>query len=109
PGPDSWARSLLPIHEARNSVMRAVIADDDRVMTAIVAKTLQAWEIEVSVAHDGRAAWEQIIARDSPALAIIDWMMPGLDGPELCRRIRQTPSAATTYLILLTSRDSRSD
>src|SRR5438093_9495577 len=72
PGPDSWARSLLPIHEARNSVMRAVIADDDRVMTAIVAKTLQAWEIEVSVAHDGRAAWEQIIARDSPALAIID-------------------------------------
>ena len=89
--------------------MRALIADDDRGTAAILSKTLQRWNIEVAVAHDGTTAWDLLGAGAAPSLAIVDWMMPGLDGPELCHRIRQDPSLAHMYVILLTGRDKRAD
>ena len=89
--------------------VRALIADDDRVTTAILSEALRRWNVEVAVAHDGQAAWELLGAGDGPALAIVDWMMPGIDGPELCRRIRQDPALAHMYVILLTGRRSRED
>jgi len=89
--------------------MRALIADDDRGTTAILAKTLRRAGLEIDVKHDGNAAWEHLRSSQDATLAIIDWMMPGLDGPELCRRIRREPSLANTYVILLTGRDSRTD
>ncbi len=88
--------------------MRALIADDDRGTTAILSKTLQRWNIDVTVAHDGTAAWD-LLRAGGPSLAIVDWMMPGLDGPELCRRIRLDPSLGHMYVILLTGRDKRAD
>src|SRR5665213_134423 len=89
--------------------LRAVIADDDRATTAILTSALQRWGLDVSVAHDGLAAWELLTCGDTPALVILDWTMPGLDGIELCRRIRQNPALARTYVLLLTARESRSD
>jgi diguanylate cyclase (GGDEF)-like protein len=89
--------------------MRALIADDDRGTTAILAKTLRRAGLEIDVKHDGNAAWEHLRSSHEPTLAIIDWMMPGLDGPELCRRIRREASHGHTYVILLTGRDSRMD
>ncbi len=89
--------------------MRALIADDDRGTTAILAKTLQRFGMDADIAHDGNAAWEHIRAAARPALAVIDWMMPGIDGPDLCRRIRRDPALAHMYVILLTGRDSRVD
>jgi DNA-binding response OmpR family regulator len=89
--------------------MRALIADDDRGTTAILAKSLGRWNIDVTVAHDGGTAWDLLSSSDDPSLAILDWMMPTLDGLELCRRIRQDPARAHMYVILLTGRDSRAD
>ena len=89
--------------------MRILIADDNRMTTAMLSGTLTGWGFEVAVAYDGAAAWEHIAGREPPALAIVDWMMPGLEGPELCRRIREAPPPAPIYLILLTSRTSRED
>jgi diguanylate cyclase (GGDEF)-like protein len=90
--------------------VHALIADDDRGTTAILAKTLQRWNVDVSIAPDGVAAWERLCSDDRrPSVALIDWMMPGLDGPELCRRIRQHPALEKMYVILLTGRDSRAD
>jgi sigma-B regulation protein RsbU (phosphoserine phosphatase) len=89
--------------------VRILIADDDRVSTAMLHRTLEGWGFEVAVAHDGTAAWELIIGEQPPALAIVDWMMPGLDGIELCRRIRQIALRAPVYVILLTGRTSRHD
>lgn len=90
--------------------MHALIADDDRGTTAILAKALQRWNVEVSIAPDGVAAWERLCSdARRPSLALIDWMMPGLDGPELCRRIRRHPALEKMYVILLTGRDSRAD
>ena len=89
--------------------MRILIADDERSSTMMLGRTLEQWGFEVIVAHDGAAAWERIIGTDPPALAIVDWEMPGLDGIELCRRIRATALRSPVYVILLTARNSRQD
>jgi DNA-binding response OmpR family regulator len=89
--------------------MRAVIADDDRSTVAIVTNLLSRSQLEVAVANDGNAAWELLSTGTPPALAIIDWMMPGVDGLELCRRIRREPRLASTHVILLTGRRSQTD
>lgn len=89
--------------------MRILIADDDRMSTMMLGRTLEQWGFEVVGVHDGTAAWERITGDAPPALAIIDWMMPGLDGIELCRRIRATSLPSPVYVILLTVRTSRQD
>ena len=93
----------------REDSTRVLIADDDRVTAAILGKTLRRWGLEVVEANNGLDAWDLLQAPDRPALAIVDWMMPGLDGLELCRRIRQQESLAALHLILLTARDDRGD
>jgi phosphoserine phosphatase RsbU/P len=89
--------------------MRILIADDDRTSTMLLGRTLQQWGFDVVLAHDGTKAWELIVGDEPPALAIVDWMMPGLDGLEICRRIRATPLRSPVYVILLTARTSRQD
>jgi phosphoserine phosphatase RsbU/P len=89
--------------------VRALIADDDRVTAAAVSASVSAWGFDVVVAHDGNAAWDCLAADPPPSLAIIDWEMPGLDGPELCRRLRADASRAHLYLLLLTARSSPTD
>jgi DNA-binding response OmpR family regulator len=89
--------------------MRAVVADDDRGTATIVANLLKRSNLEVVVAHDGNAAWDLLRTDPAPSLAIIDWMMPGLDGLELCRRIRGERSLANTHVILLTARNDQQD
>ena len=89
--------------------MRALIADDDRTTTAIVAAALSRWNIDVTAVHDGHAAWQQLQSVQPPSLAILDWMMPGLDGIELCNRLRAASRTSNIYTILLTSRSERAD
>ena len=89
--------------------MRILIADDDRISTTMVGGVLESWGFEVSVASDGNSAWKTLVGDQPPSLAILDWMMPGLDGLELCRRIRTSPLRTPVYLILLTSRSGRQD
>jgi DNA-binding response OmpR family regulator len=88
--------------------MRALIADDDRVTAAVVSRTLERWRFEVTTVHDGESAWARI-CEQAPSLALVDWMMPGLNGLDLCQRIRQDVSHQHMYVILLTSRDGRGD
>jgi sigma-B regulation protein RsbU (phosphoserine phosphatase) len=89
--------------------VRALVADDDRVTAVILKSALERLGLEIVVAHDGSDAWE-ILQRDPGiALAVLDWMMPGADGPEICRRIRLDESRAHMYVILLTSRDASED
>ena len=89
--------------------MRILIADDERVSNMMLGRTLEQWGFEVVVAQDGVEAWERIVSDQPPALAIVDWEMPGLDGIELCRRIRATSLRSPVYVILLTARNSRQD
>jgi DNA-binding response OmpR family regulator len=89
--------------------MKILIADDDRMSTVMLGRTLESWGFEVVVTYDGNAAWARIAALAEPAIAIIDWGMPGLSGIELCRRIRAASLTAPLYVILLTARSERQD
>jgi len=89
--------------------VRALVADDDRVTAEILSRTLKRWEFDVTVVGNGAAAWDQLRAATAPTLAILDWMMPELDGPEVCRRVRRELPLANMYLMLLTARESRGD
>jgi len=85
-----------------------LIAEDDPISGRILEKNLKSWGYEVSLARNGNQAWESL--RDPKIrLALLDWMMPGAEGPELCRRIRALNKPGYTYVILLTSRDSSQD
>ena len=88
--------------------MRALIADDDRIAAAVLAQTLKRWEFDVTVVADGTEAWRDLQAATVPTLAVLDWMMPGLDGAEVCRRVREEMPLANMYLVLLTSLEGRS-
>jgi DNA-binding response OmpR family regulator len=89
--------------------MRVLVADDDRTATMILSRSLSAWGLEVTVVDDGVKAWDAINVPNPPSLAILDWMMPSLDGVELCRRVRATEATAHLYVMLLTSRSGRGD
>jgi putative two-component system response regulator len=90
--------------------MRVLIADDNRFYRAALRVALAGWGYEVTEVADGLAALAGLTAPDAPRLAILDWMMPGLDGPEVCRRLRAAPPRAEpTYIIILTSRDAKAD
>jgi phosphoserine phosphatase RsbU/P len=89
--------------------MRILVAEDDSVTRRILESTLSKLGWDVITAADGAAAWRILAGRNSPELAVLDWMMPGMDGPEICLRLRGTPGCAGTYVILLTSRGGKED
>jgi len=89
--------------------MRILAADDDEVTRTALVRLLEDLGHEVVPALDGNEAWEILQREDSPQLAILDWMMPGLEGVELCRRVRADTKRPFRYLILLTARDAIDD
>lgn len=86
-----------------------MIADDDIISRAVVKALLLKWGYDVLEAGDGIQAWDILKEKDSPQLILLDWMMPGIDGLELCRRLRQLDNNTYHYIILLTGRDSKED
>jgi diguanylate cyclase (GGDEF)-like protein/PAS domain S-box-containing protein len=89
--------------------MRILIAEDDMISRRVLEATLIKWGHEVLVASDGDAALAVLAGADAPLLAILDWMMPGMDGVEVCRRERRLFSATPTYIILLTAKTEKED
>lgn len=89
--------------------MRILIAEDDVVTAQLLTSLIDSWGYEVTAVNDGTAALAILQAEDAPQLALFDWMMPGLNGPEVCRMARERQPSAPTYVILLTSRDARAD
>ncbi len=83
--------------------MRILIAEDDPVSRRVLTVQLIKWGHEVVVTENGIEAWETLRSPNAPKLAILDWMMPGMDGVEVCRRLRQEQVDSPVYLILLTA------
>ena len=88
--------------------MRILIAEDDPVSRCLLEKTLRKWGHQVVVAEDGLQAWEALQKEDI-RLVVADWMMPGVNGLELCQKVRSTDLGGYVYLILLTIRSGRKD
>ncbi len=82
--------------------LRVLIAEDDAVSSKLLQTLLGEWDYEVIVTETGEEAWEILKQDDGPSLAILDWLMPGLSGPQVCRKVRGNPLNRMMYLILLT-------
>jgi diguanylate cyclase (GGDEF)-like protein len=89
--------------------MRILVADDDLTSRLVLAGVLRKWGHEVVATVDGTEAWDAMRRPDAPALAILDWMMPGLSGVEVCSRVRGLCSDQPPYLIILTSKGEKAD
>jgi len=86
--------------------LKALIAEDNPGFRQVLERMLTKLGYEVVAADTGLKAWEILQATDPPRLAILDWMMPGLDGLEVCRRVRELAREPYIYIILLTARDT---
>lgn len=87
--------------------MKVLVAEDDPVSREIMTTLLDRWGYKVTVAPDGVQAMTALRGADAPSLAILDWMMPGMDGVEICRRVREVNRSL--YIILVTSRGGKAD
>lgn len=88
--------------------MKILVADDDPVTRRVLQVQLQKWGHQVVACADGAEAWSVLTEEGTPRLVILDWMMPGIDGVNICRNIRKLKQQPYIYLILLTSK-SRTD
>jgi diguanylate cyclase (GGDEF)-like protein len=89
--------------------MRVLAAEDNPVFQSMLRALLTKWGYDVTVARDGLEAWRVLESADAPRLAILDWMMPGMDGVELCRRVRCAGREPYIYILLLTARNESQD
>lgn len=89
--------------------MKVLIAEDEPVSRRLLETTLRKWGYEVVVTSDGLEAWEVLQGPSVPSLVISDWMMPDMDGLELCRKIRNMDKSSYTYFIILTSKGGKED
>ncbi len=89
--------------------MNVLIAEDDPVLQHMLRTLLTQWGYEVVVAANGDAAWEILQGQDAPRLALLDRLMPGMDGLEICREARKRSAQAYRYLLLLSSKGDRVD
>ncbi len=89
--------------------MKLLIAEDSMSMRVMLQVLTNQWGFEAVLAEDGQRAWDMMSADDAPRLVLLDWQMPGLDGLEVCRRIRVGQSEDPPYIILLTGRNETAD
>ncbi len=89
--------------------MRVLVAEDAMTVQAALRKALTEWGYDVVYTADGRQALELLLQPDPPSVAILDWMMPGMDGVDVCRELRRLAPDHPVYVLLLTGRDSSAD
>lgn len=88
---------------------RILLADDDVTVRTLLEHMLREWQYEVVTASDGQQAWDILQGQNPPQLLVLDWMMPGMDGVELCRRLRTWEKRRYTYIILFTAKNDKND
>ena len=89
--------------------MKVLVAEDDPTAQLLLERQLTAWGYEPVIVSDGRAAWNALTAAGGPRLALLDWLMPGIDGTEICRHIRERDDSESFHLIIITVRSDSAD
>jgi diguanylate cyclase (GGDEF)-like protein len=86
-----------------------LVAEDDPVTRRVVESFLSKWGYDVKAVGDGAEAWQILQSHDAPRLAVLDWMLPGLEGVDVCRKVRESPSLPYIYILLLTAVSQKQD
>ncbi len=89
--------------------MRVLLAEDETVTRRLLEAQMTRFGFEVISVADGLVAWNLLQSPDAPSLVVLDWNMPGLDGPDVCRRMRESTRSGYTYMLLVTARNAKSD
>lgn len=89
--------------------MKVLIAEDDPVSRRLLQAALVKWGYDVTTTSNGQEAWQALQSPNAPSLLILDWLMPEMDGVEVCREARKSVAHKSAYIILLTSRGSKED
>jgi CheY-like chemotaxis protein len=89
--------------------IKILIAEDDDVSRRILEFLLKKWNYDVISTENGAQAWDYLKKDDAPRLVILDWMMPEMDGPDVCRRVREKWEKEYVYIIMLTAKDTKQD
>ncbi len=89
--------------------MRVLVADDDPVFCALMQRLLQGWHFDVVLVADGVEAWEILRGDDPPRLVLLDWMMPGMDGYEVCKMMRNQKGRKNVYVMIVTGTRKKDD
>jgi CheY-like chemotaxis protein len=89
--------------------MRILAADDDRITRKLLGVNLERWGYEVVMASDGLEAWEILQDENAPEIVVLDWVMPGMDGIEVCRALRKQSDRPYRYVILLAPKTQKND
>lgn len=95
--------------QASGPLPPVLIAEDDPIFRRVLESWLRSWGYQVIAVENGFQAWEVLRAEGAPKLLILDWMMPRMDGPELCHKIRDRKQAPYSYILLVTSKDEKQD
>jgi two-component system cell cycle response regulator len=101
--------SFDPESESGSLWNKVLIAEDDAMSRRILQSWLESWGYDVTVAEDGATAWTILQRGSPPELLILDWVMPKIDGIELCRRIRESKHGPYQYILLVTANDKKQD
>jgi CheY-like chemotaxis protein len=107
--PSGGGHALVQGNIKRKNAVKMLVADDDHDSRTLLAELLFGWGHQVASVADGQEAWKTLTGQNAPQLVILDWIMPGIDGLELCRRLRKTNLRNPPYIILLTSKTEPRD
>jgi two-component system cell cycle response regulator len=97
------------VNESQDFKKKVLIAEDDPISRRLLEVFLARWGYEVAIAASGTEALEALESKDAPRLAVLDWMMPGLEGVQVCQKIREHKDRPYTYILLLSARTQKED
>ncbi|HMJ10563.1 MAG TPA: diguanylate cyclase, partial [Polyangiaceae bacterium] len=101
--------SLVGTPRAPGNGMKILLADDEPIARTLLEHWLTGWGYQVTLARDGEAAWNALKTDPELRLAIVDWVMPKMDGTDVCRALRKGSQEPYVYVVLLTARDRKDD
>lgn len=102
-------RHMTPAFRRQQRPVKVLVADDDQVIRRLISHNLELWGYEIQSAADGAEAMAILQSKNPPRIAILDWMMPTISGPEICTKLRRMRSEKMIYTILLTSKSDKGD
>lgn len=106
---DPQFASSLSLPATSRDTSTILVADDDPIFRRVLKSWLEKWNYSVVAVENGADAWAALQAENAPQMAILDWMMPGMDGVEICRKVRSLQHSRYRYVVLITAKDEKQD